>query len=71
MSLMESLGIDRMSVEDRLRLLDEIEASIAEVPLSEAQAGELARRLAAHEANPADVVPWEVVKAEVRTRFGR
>jgi putative addiction module component (TIGR02574 family) len=71
MSLMESLGIDRLSVEDRVRLIEEVEASLAEVPLTEAQERELVRRLAAHEANPDDVVPWEVVRAEARARFGR
>lgn len=71
MSLMKSLGIDRLSVEDRRRLLDELSESLAEAPLSEAQGRELARRLAAHEADPGDVVPWEVVKAEARARFRR
>jgi hypothetical protein len=32
MSLMESLGIDRLSVEDRWRLLDEIAKNLAEAP---------------------------------------
>ena len=31
----------------------------------------IARRLADHEANPGDVVPWEQVKAEALARFRR
>jgi putative addiction module component (TIGR02574 family) len=42
------------------------------VPLpTDAQKAELDRRLAAHEANPADVVPWSEVKAEALSRTRR
>ncbi|MGL4419039.1 MAG: addiction module protein [Gemmataceae bacterium] len=40
-------------------------------PLSEAKRQELARRLADHLANPADVVPWEQIKAEALARWQR
>jgi putative addiction module component (TIGR02574 family) len=70
---MKDLGIDRLSVEDRLALMHEIWDSIAAEPgrthLSDAQRRELERRLAEHEANPGDVVPWEQVKAEALARF--
>jgi putative addiction module component (TIGR02574 family) len=33
------------------------------VPLSEAQRAELDYRIARHEQNPSDVVPWEQVRA--------
>src|SRR5205085_9611310 len=66
---MKSLGIDRLSVADRLTLLEEIWDSIAataeDVPLTEAQKEELDRRLAAHQADPQARSPWEEVKARL------
>ena len=57
-----------MSIDDRIRLVEAIWDGIAseqtEPELSEAQKRELDRRLAAHEASPDDVVPWEEVKAD-------
>lgn len=38
------------------------------VLLTDAQRQELERRLADHKAHPADVVPWEQVKAEALAR---
>ncbi len=69
---LKSLGIERLSVEDRISLVEEIWDSIAEAtPLTEAQRLELNRRLEDHEANPNDVVPWEVVKASIAARLKR
>ncbi len=72
---LQALGIDRMSVEDRIALATAIWDSIAAAPhaplLTEAQRRELERRLADHADNPNDVVPWEQVKAEALTRFKR
>lgn len=72
---MQSLGIDRLSVEDRLALVQEIWDSIAvfpeQVALTDAQRQELQRRLDAHAANPSDVVPWETVRDEALARFRR
>jgi putative addiction module component (TIGR02574 family) len=72
---LEALGIDRMSVDDRIALATAIWDSIAAEPrpplLTEAQQLELDRRLADHAANPDDVVPWEQVKAEALARFQR
>lgn len=72
---MKDLGIDKMSIEDRLALVQEIWDSIAnspeEIPLSEAQRRELERRLAAHAADPSNVIPWEVVKAQALVRAKR
>jgi putative addiction module component (TIGR02574 family) len=69
------LGIDRLSVEDRIALAQAIWDSIPAQPhpplLTEAQRRELERRLADHEANPGDVVPWEQIKAEALARFQR
>ena len=72
---LQALGIDRMSIEDRIALVQAIWDSIAAEPhpplLTEAQRLALERRLADHQANPTDVVPWEQVKAEALARFQR
>lgn len=72
---LQALGVDRMSVEDRIALATAIWESIAAEPhpplLTEAQQLELDRRLVDHVANPDDVVPWEQVKAEALARFER
>ena len=72
---LQALGIDRMSVEDRIALATAIWDSIAAEPhpplLTETQRLELERRLADHAANPDDVVPWEQIKAETLARFHR
>ena len=70
---LKSLGIDQLSVEERLALVEELWDSIAEdsaaVPLTDAQRAELDRRVADHEAHPEDVVSWEDVKTSVNTRL--
>lgn len=72
---LQALGIDRMSVQDRIALATAIWDSIADEPhsplLTEAQRLKLERRLADHAANPDDVVPWTQVKAEALARFKR
>ena len=71
----KSLGIDRLDVDLRLALVEEIWASIwadAKVfPLTDAQRTELDRRVADDDAFPDDVLPWNDVKAAVRGRLGR
>lgn len=67
---LKALGIEQLSVEERISLVEEIWDSIAEAtPLTEAHRVELDRRLQDHEANPDDVVPWEVVKASIAARL--
>ncbi len=72
---LQALGIDRLSVDERIALVREIWDSIAAEPpsplLTDAQRQELERRLAEHQADPSAVVPWEQVKAEALARFGR
>lgn len=66
----KSLGIERLSVEERLALVEELWDSIAEAtPLTGAQRAELERRLAEHEANPDEVVSWEEVRASISARL--
>jgi putative addiction module component (TIGR02574 family) len=69
---MHELGIDRLDVEDRIALAQEIWDSVAQEveqsPLTEAQRQELERRLADSIARPDAVTPWEEVKARALAR---
>ena len=71
----KTLGIDRLNVDERLALVEEIWATICAdakiFPLTDAQRVELDRRVAEDDAFPDDVVPWDEVKASVRLRLGR
>ncbi len=69
---LKALGIERLSVEERISLVEEIWDSVAEAtPLTDAQRLELDRRLQDHGTKPDDVVPWEVVKASITARLKR
>ena len=67
---MKSLGIDRLSIADRLELVQEIWDSIAasqeEIPLTETQKQEFDRRIADLDANPNNILTWDEIKAQVR-----
>ena len=69
------MGIDRMTIAERIALAQEILDSVAadqpRLPLSEAKRQELDRRLADMAANPTDGVPWEQVEAAALARFGQ
>lgn len=69
----QSLGIDRMSRDQRIALVQEIwDTIIAESSsplLTEHQRLELRRRVAEDNANPDDVVPWEQVRAQTLARL--
>ena len=66
----KSLGIERLSVAERLTLVEELWDSIAaSTPITDAQRAELDRRLADHEANPDDVVSWEEVHSSISARL--
>ena len=71
----KSLGIDRLTIDERLALVEEIWASIcadgANFPLADAQRAELDRRVADDDAFPDDVIPWNDVKQSLRARLGR
>jgi putative addiction module component (TIGR02574 family) len=69
---LKSLGIDRLSVAERILLVEEIWDSIAdeetEIPLTEAQHEDLKRRIAAYEVNPKAGASWEEVKARLQAK---
>jgi putative addiction module component (TIGR02574 family) len=70
---LSSLGIDRLTLDERLVLVQEIWNTIAdEQPpalLSASQRSELQRRLEDDRLNPDETVAWETVKAEVLSRL--
>ncbi len=74
-STLQTLGIDRLTFEDRLALVQELWDSIAieaeNSPLTDDQRSEVDRRLAAYQANPQSAIPWEQVEVEVEARLKR
>jgi putative addiction module component (TIGR02574 family) len=64
--------ISSMNIDERIRLVqaiwDSIEAEQAQLDLTEDEKRELDRRIAAHEANPTDVLTWEEIEAYVKRR---
>jgi len=70
---MKSLSIAeyvKLSVPERIELVEDIWDSIAEVPeelsLTDAQQAELDRRLKAYRLNPEEVSTWECVRETIR-----
>ena len=59
-----------LSMSERIQLVEDLWDSIANVPeavsLTEAQKGELDRRLDAYHKNPDAGSPWELVKERIR-----
>ena len=72
---LRDLGIDRLSIEERLQVADAIWDSVMhEVetsPLPEWQRAELERRLADSVVNPDAVRPWSDVETEALARAKR
>ena len=72
---LHELGLDGLSVEDRLavaeQLWDSVAADLERLPLTPAQRAELERRVAAADANPSEGVPWDTIRAEARARWQR
>jgi putative addiction module component (TIGR02574 family) len=70
---LEALGLDRLTVAERIELVaaiwDSIAADVERAGLTEAQKREIDRRLAAHRANPQAAIPWEQVEAEALARL--
>jgi len=65
-----SLGLDRLSLAERILLVEELWDSIAATPdavsLTESQQRDLQRRLDAYRDNPQAGSPWEEVKARLQ-----
>jgi putative addiction module component (TIGR02574 family) len=72
---LESLGINKLAVTERVRLVQEIWDSIASEAENDAltpeQCALIDKRLAAHEQNPGAAVPGDQVHAEARARLKR
>ena len=72
---LKELGLDKLSIEDRLDLAHEIWDSAAlqlqQESVTDVQRQELERRMADSIANPDAVVPWEEVKARALARAKR
>ena len=65
--------IRALTIEERIELAEAIWDSVEEDGevddgLTDAQKREIERRLAAYEADPDDVIPWETVKRRLRAR---
>jgi putative addiction module component (TIGR02574 family) len=64
----------RLSVDERIRLVQQIWDSIAAEseppPLSDAQLSEIERRIAAHKRDPSTAIPWEDALSRLRERYG-
>jgi putative addiction module component (TIGR02574 family) len=69
---LQQLGLDRLSVEDRIALAqalwDSVAQEVEQAPLTEGQRKELERRLADSIARPDAVTPWEEIKARALAR---
>ena len=59
--------IEDLSTTEKIELLDLLWESLDkdDLPLTEDQRKELDYRIARHEQNPSDVIPWEQVKANL------
>jgi putative addiction module component (TIGR02574 family) len=72
-TLLKSLGLDKLSRDERIALAQELWDSIVAEQgpslLTEAQRMELLRRADEADADPDGGIPWEEVKAKARARF--
>ena len=71
----KELGIDQLSLDDRLALVEDIWAGIcadsASFPPTRAQRAELDRRVEEDVAFPDEVVPWEDIKTSLQARLAQ
>lgn len=70
---LQDLGIDRLPVDQKVKLVQEIWDSITQevgaLPPSPEEKVELERRLAEDQATPGDVLTWEEIKADAAKRW--
>jgi len=73
MSPLASADVPRLSVAERIQLVEDIRDAIAAVPeeagLADAQKAELGLRLDACHRNPDGGSPWTVVQERIRNRW--
>jgi putative addiction module component (TIGR02574 family) len=65
---LNELGIDRLSVAERLELIGPIWDTLPrdeELPIPEWHIRELEQRVAAADADPGGAIPWDAVKARL------
>lgn len=71
--VLQDLGMDRLPVEQRVEPVQEIWDSIAHemglLPPAPEERKELERRLADDQTSPAEVSPWDEIKAEALKRW--
>ena len=71
---MASLGLDKLSWDDRIvlayELMKSVETERSTCSLTESQRAELRRRAEEADLHPEDGIPWEEVKAKGRSRIG-
>jgi putative addiction module component (TIGR02574 family) len=69
---LKALGIDQLSVAQRIQLVEEIWDSVVaeaeDLPLTEAQKQDLERRLGEYNDNPDAGSSWEDVRARLRAK---
>lgn len=68
---LDELGVDQMSVPERLELIGRIWDTLpldADLPLPDWHVRELERRIAAADADPGAAIPWEAVKSRLLGR---
>jgi putative addiction module component (TIGR02574 family) len=72
---LKDLGIEKLSIEEKLELANAIHESVAKEiensPLTDAQKAELDRRISDMDANPDGDIPWETIRDEARARRRR
>ncbi len=72
-SAFHQMGIDRLSVAERLTLVqdiwDSLEEDVKRMPLNDEERKELQYRLDDDEAHPDDVLEWETIKAAALRRW--
>ncbi|MEX2445511.1 MAG: addiction module protein [Alkalispirochaeta sp.] len=72
MSAFTKADVLRLSVPERIQLVEDIWDTIAEVPeevgLTDEQKAEIDRRLDAHHQNPDEGTPWAIVRERIRSR---
>ena len=71
----KSLGIDKLPIEEKLALIEEIwdgiSAEASNLELSEEMKAELDRRIDESQSNPGSGIPWDLVESETRKRLAK